>query len=71
MFHSYVYLPMLQCFIYVELGALTFICSCSFRSHEDMSVLLLDSIVDKHAIDIENDYLKMVKVRIILLPVLV
>jgi len=36
-----------------------------------MSVLLLDSIVDKHAIDIENDYLKMVKVRIILLPVLV
>ncbi|XP_066305950.1 uncharacterized protein [Miscanthus floridulus] len=30
-------------------------------SHEKMSVLLLDSIVDKHAIDIENDYLKMVK----------
>ncbi|AQK89787.1 HD domain-containing metal-dependent phosphohydrolase family protein [Zea mays] len=30
-------------------------------SHEDMSVLLLDSIVDKHAIDIENGYLKMVK----------
>lgn len=30
-------------------------------SHEDMSVLLLDSIVDKHAIDIENDYLQMVK----------
>ncbi|TKW13011.1 hypothetical protein SEVIR_5G072000v4 [Setaria viridis] len=30
-------------------------------SHERMSVLLLDSIVDKHAIDIEDDYLKMVK----------
>jgi hypothetical protein len=36
-----------------------------------MSVLLLDSIVDKHAIDIENGYLKMVKVRFILFPVLV
>lgn len=34
----------------------------SFRSHEHMSALLLDSIVDKHAIDIEADYLKMVKV---------
>ncbi|OEL36829.1 Deoxynucleoside triphosphate triphosphohydrolase SAMHD1-like protein [Dichanthelium oligosanthes] len=34
-------------------------------SHEHMSVLLLDSIVDKHAIDIEDDYLKMVKEMII------
>ncbi|KAJ1282932.1 hypothetical protein BS78_03G088900 [Paspalum vaginatum] len=34
-------------------------------SHEQMSVLLLDSIVDKHAIDIENDHLKMVKEMII------
>jgi len=34
-------------------------------SHEKMSALLLDSIVDKHAIDIEDDYLKMVKEMII------
>ncbi|RLM93598.1 hypothetical protein C2845_PM08G07390 [Panicum miliaceum] len=34
-------------------------------SHENMSALLLDSIVDKHAIDIEDDYLKMVKEMII------
>ncbi|KAL6848319.1 hypothetical protein ACP4OV_022447 [Aristida adscensionis] len=34
-------------------------------SHEQMSVLLIDSIVDKHAIDIEADYLKMVKEMII------
>ncbi|KAF8723967.1 hypothetical protein HU200_020969 [Digitaria exilis] len=30
-------------------------------SHELMSVQLLDSIVNKHAIDIEHDYLKMIK----------
>jgi hypothetical protein len=36
-----------------------------------MSVLLLDSIVDKHAIDIEADYLKMIKVSCIFLSVLV
>ncbi|KAK3160117.1 hypothetical protein QOZ80_1BG0055400 [Eleusine coracana subsp. coracana] len=34
-------------------------------SHEQMSVLLLDSIVDKHAIDIEADYLKTIKEMII------
>ncbi|XP_062191504.1 uncharacterized protein LOC133895289 isoform X2 [Phragmites australis] len=34
-------------------------------SHEEMSVLLLDSIVDKHTIDIEADYLKMVKEMIL------
>jgi hypothetical protein len=28
-----------------------------------MSALLLDNIVDKHAIDIEPDYLKIVKVN--------
>ncbi|CAO2174304.1 unnamed protein product [Urochloa humidicola] len=33
-------------------------------SHEDMSVTLLDSIVDKHAIDIEHDYLNKVKAMI-------
>lgn len=30
-----------------------------------MSALLLDSIVDKHAIDIEPDYLKVIKVNCI------
>lgn len=34
-------------------------------SHEHMSALLLDSIVDKHAIDIEPDYLKVVKEMIV------
>uniref|UniRef100_A0A0D9UVW3 HD domain-containing protein n=1 Tax=Leersia perrieri TaxID=77586 RepID=A0A0D9UVW3_9ORYZ len=33
--------------------------------HEDMSTLLLDSIVDKHAIDIEADHLKIVKEMIV------
>jgi hypothetical protein len=42
-----------------------------FRSHENMSVLLLDSIVDKHAIDIEDDYLKMVKVSFFFLSAIV
>ena len=36
-----------------------------------MSALLLDNIVDKHAIDIEPDYLKIVKVSCILLSALV
>ncbi|KAI4995739.1 hypothetical protein ZWY2020_037787 [Hordeum vulgare] len=31
-------------------------------SHEHMSALLLDSIVDKHAIDIEPDYVKAIQV---------
>ncbi|EMS65572.1 Protein SAMHD1-like protein [Triticum urartu] len=34
-------------------------------SHEHMSALLLDSIVDKHAIDIEPDYLKVIKEMIV------
>uniref|UniRef100_A0ACD6APZ3 Uncharacterized protein n=1 Tax=Avena sativa TaxID=4498 RepID=A0ACD6APZ3_AVESA len=34
-------------------------------SHEHMSALLLDSIVDKHGIDIEPDYLKIVKEMIV------
>nr|BAJ89292.1 predicted protein [Hordeum vulgare subsp. vulgare] len=34
-------------------------------SHEHMSALLLDSIVDKHAIDIEPDYLKAIKEMIV------
>ncbi|KAI5001434.1 hypothetical protein ZWY2020_026084 [Hordeum vulgare] len=34
-------------------------------SHEHMSALLLDIIVDKHAIDIEPDYLKAIKVNCI------
>jgi hypothetical protein len=36
-----------------------------------MSALLLDNIVDKHAIDIEPDYLKIVKVSYILVSALV
>jgi hypothetical protein len=36
-----------------------------------MSVLLLDSIVDKHAIDIEADHLKMIKVSCIFVSTLV
>jgi hypothetical protein len=36
-----------------------------------MSALLLDNIVDKHSIDIEPDYLKIVKVSCILLSALV
>ena len=36
-----------------------------------MSAQLLDSIVDKHAIDIEPDYLKIVKVSCILLSAFV
>jgi len=36
-----------------------------------MSALLLDSIVDKHAIDIEDDYLKMVKVSFFFLSAIV
>ncbi|XP_051222405.1 uncharacterized protein [Lolium perenne] len=39
--------------------------STSKWSHEHMSALLLDNIVDKHAIDIEPDYLKIVKEMII------
>uniref|UniRef100_A0A453DNF1 HD domain-containing protein n=1 Tax=Aegilops tauschii subsp. strangulata TaxID=200361 RepID=A0A453DNF1_AEGTS len=34
-------------------------------SHEHMSALLLDSIVDKHSIDIEPDYLKVIKEMIV------
>jgi hypothetical protein len=36
-----------------------------------MSALLLDSIVDKHAIDIEDDYLKMVKVSFFFLSAII
>ncbi|KAM0840730.1 hypothetical protein ACQ4PT_059461 [Festuca glaucescens] len=39
--------------------------STSKWSHEHMSALLLDNIVDKHAIDIEPDYLKIVKEMIV------
>lgn len=45
------------------LGFLGFTLLVIFRSHEEMSIKMVDYIVDEHHIDVDSEMIKKVKVR--------